>query len=312
MRLGKPIPEKDPTLNVKHVRSTIPGPPDATLRSSGSTLCTKVVTGTSTMLITPKMKFEQSTTLLSTNPTDEAATAAAKEKEKTPPGRANADTDMEPAAGKENGNEEPTKIYGEEYMPAVRGADNKITGYRCSLCECDTTDESGRVLHLKGRRHLQNYKVCSLNSVRSRTRVKVRNLRCVVVFSLFCDEVKNCSAFFSIYVTYTLHACKMVHDSLLFLCLVDDSTSRLPLCAFCVCISNLPAARKSTTSCVLICDDGIITKQNNNCSQKLIRVSRCRRFRVKKGQNDHHHLKRPGAQNLCVANADLFRLRRRI
>lgn len=46
----------------------------------------------------------------------------------------------------------------DEITPLLNDAGN-IVGYHCNLCDCTTTDSSGRLSHLKGRKHRAAYKV---------------------------------------------------------------------------------------------------------------------------------------------------------
>lgn len=54
---------------------------------------------------------------------------------------------------------------GEEYVEAVVSNTGHVVRFHCKLCVCDFNDENARLLHLKGRRHRQTYKVSRSRSL---------------------------------------------------------------------------------------------------------------------------------------------------
>lgn len=54
--------------------------------------------------------------------------------------------------------EKSIQPVGQDYVEELRGADGKIVGFNCRLCECRFNDVNAKDMHLKGRRHRLAYK----------------------------------------------------------------------------------------------------------------------------------------------------------
>ncbi|OQV14602.1 putative Zinc finger RNA-binding protein [Hypsibius exemplaris] len=176
MSLGKPIPANEPTVMQRTVDTVNPRHTSKPELTTGSSVCTKVVTGGKTVLITPKMNFVGGTVLHTTesglqevNTSSVAANGAS---------TSSAETDGTAAVNGENGAAQTPKKdrsprrqpapkhtvnpnstaepIGESYVQKTEKA-GKVAYYKCTLCDCDFSDESGMNSHIRGRRHRLAY-----------------------------------------------------------------------------------------------------------------------------------------------------------
>ncbi|XP_055344626.1 zinc finger RNA-binding protein-like [Paramacrobiotus metropolitanus] len=165
MKLGKPIPVNEPTVTQR----TLPtiGTPTSSGPSTGSSICTKVVTGGKTVLITPKMNFVGGTVLTTTNtgmqevPTSGAPppppAASAMPPPPPPPPKAPAQARPKiPIKHMVNPNTAGADPIGQEYVQKQE-REGKVAYYKCTLCDCEFSDESGMNSHIRGRRHRTSY-----------------------------------------------------------------------------------------------------------------------------------------------------------
>ena len=55
----------------------------------------------------------------------------------------------------------PRGHAGHEYIEEVKNEFNKVVSFHCKLCECKFNDPNAKLMHMKGRRHRLQYKVCT-------------------------------------------------------------------------------------------------------------------------------------------------------
>ena len=51
-------------------------------------------------------------------------------------------------------------ITGQEYIEEIKNEAGKTVSFNCKLCECKFNDPNAKEMHMKGRRHRLQYKVC--------------------------------------------------------------------------------------------------------------------------------------------------------
>ena len=60
--------------------------------------------------------------------------------------------------------EKDVQPVGEDYVEEERNASGKLVNYNCKLCDCKFSDPNAKNIHIKGRKHRLQYKVCFIVS----------------------------------------------------------------------------------------------------------------------------------------------------